>query len=196
MSERSARILDAADELFAARGLSGVSIRDIAERAGVNKGLVFYYFDSKTSLFERVLDRYYAAHARALEPDHAGRSPRDRVHGLVDSYIDFIEDHHRYVQLVQRELTSGSEVLPYVQRGLRALHERVAEVFGDLVPGSRALDVKQFFVSFSGLVNTYYIYAPVLGELWGDDPMSAGSRRTRREHLHWIVDALLDKLES
>ena len=54
--ERKERILKAADALFCERGLSGVSVRDVAAKAEVNKSLVFYYFDNKQVLFEAVLE--------------------------------------------------------------------------------------------------------------------------------------------
>ena len=52
------RIRAAADELFCQRGYGAVSVGDIAAQAGVNKALVFYHFESKAQLFERVLERY------------------------------------------------------------------------------------------------------------------------------------------
>ena len=51
-------VLDAAERLFAAAGPAGVSLRAIAQEAGVNYGLVHRHFGSKDALFERVLERY------------------------------------------------------------------------------------------------------------------------------------------
>ena len=55
------KILRAAEKLFASKGFAAVSVRDIAMEAGVNKALVFYYYESKSGLLARVLERYYAA---------------------------------------------------------------------------------------------------------------------------------------
>jgi len=189
------RILDAADELFSARGIAGVSVRDVAERAGVKKASVFYHYKSKDELFERVLERYYTAHARVLESVDSGGDVSERLHRFIDAYLDFIEDHHRYVRLVQMEITSGSAHLPQIARGVGLLHERVQAILSGLVPDSGPLAARQFFVSFAGIVNNYYLYAPALSAMWGGaDPLAAGPRRERREHVHWIVDALLSRL--
>jgi len=51
------KILDAAEIAFAERGYTGISVRDIAERAGVNQGLIRYYFDTKEQLFDEVYKR-------------------------------------------------------------------------------------------------------------------------------------------
>ena len=64
--ERAQRILEAADVLFCERGFDGTSMRDVAERADVNKGLIVYYFANKAGLFAAVLRRYYEAHLEVL----------------------------------------------------------------------------------------------------------------------------------
>ncbi|MFV0923478.1 TetR family transcriptional regulator [Sphingomonas sp. Sph1(2015)] len=50
-------ILNKAEIAFAEGGYAGISIRDIADRAGVNQGLIRYYFDSKQQLFDEVYRR-------------------------------------------------------------------------------------------------------------------------------------------
>jgi len=190
------RILEAAEHLFSTRGYAGVSVRDVAERAEVKKASVFYHFGSKPELFQRVLDRYYTAHARVLEAAASDDDVRLGMHRLLDAYLDFIEDNHRWVRLVQLEIASGGEALPRIQQGLGDLLDKLATLFGDRLPASGPLAARQFFVTFSGIVNTYYVYAPALGTMWDDDVSSARSRRERREHVHWVADALLDKLEA
>ena len=93
--DRAARILSAADDLFCERGYDGVSIRDVARQAGVNKALVFYYYESKIKLFERVLVGYYEAHAEVFKraAEDASGDLRARIHGLIDTYFDFIGAH-------------------------------------------------------------------------------------------------------
>ena len=64
-------ILDAAQELFAARGYHAVSVRDIAERAGVTHALVHQYVGSKADVFRAVLSRNesFIASAAPDNPD-------------------------------------------------------------------------------------------------------------------------------
>ncbi|WP_067890042.1 TetR/AcrR family transcriptional regulator [Nocardia vaccinii] len=73
-----AAVLTHAAELFAERGPAATSIRDIAERAGVNHGLVFRHFGAKDQLVARVLDELAAESLAALERSGPGdRSPLD-----------------------------------------------------------------------------------------------------------------------
>ena len=53
-------ILAAATGEFAAHGFGGARIEAIAERAGVNKKLIYYYFEGKDALFLAVLEQTYA----------------------------------------------------------------------------------------------------------------------------------------
>ena len=74
------RILDAAEVLFAQRGFDGVSLRDIAQRAGVQLALSHYHFGSKEDLFRAVVDRRADDHVRSLRDalDTAMRASGER----------------------------------------------------------------------------------------------------------------------
>ena len=58
---------------------AGNSGCDIAVEAGVNKALVFYYFENKANLLQRVLAQYYQAHRQVLSPPPTGASVREQM---------------------------------------------------------------------------------------------------------------------
>ena len=64
--ETKARVIAAASALFAEHGLRGTSVRDIAERAGVNLAAAHYHFGSKEDLYFEVLRAQFEAVNRAL----------------------------------------------------------------------------------------------------------------------------------
>jgi AcrR family transcriptional regulator len=89
-------LVEAATELFSTRGPSRVTVREIAERAGVNHGLVHHYFGSKQALLGVVLDHLAQATAeeiatwdggdRLFEPGGANdRHARIAAHLLLDA---------------------------------------------------------------------------------------------------------------
>ncbi|HRF23590.1 MAG TPA: TetR family transcriptional regulator, partial [Chitinophagaceae bacterium] len=55
-SEKQLQIMKKAEKLFAEKGYNGTSVRDIAEKAGINLAMVSYYFGSKEKLLEAVFD--------------------------------------------------------------------------------------------------------------------------------------------
>ena len=190
------RIFAAADELFCARGLHGVSVGDIAERAGVNKALVFYHYESKEKLFERVVSGYYEGHREALA--HAFSAPGtlpERLHRMIDAYWDFIARNRRYAALVQQEV-AHADAHPFIIRHLQPLLEWTAAALGELTPADGPLSGKHFFLTFSGATINFFTYGPLLAGAWGIDPVSDAGLEERRAHLHWLVDTLLAGLAA
>ena len=189
-------ILDAADALLTEVGYEGLSARAIADRAGVNNALVFYYFGSKQRLVERVLARYYGRHLEALE-GAMGREGtlRERFHALVDGYVDFIEANLRYPRLIQHQLVGPDAFREHIQRNLALLFEWTKKTLTGLAPERGPHGARHLFVTISGTVINYYTYGVVLGPMWGGDPLSRAALAERRAHVHWVVDALLAQLE-
>ncbi len=189
------RILVSADVLFCERGFDGVSMRDVAQHADVKKASLFYHFSNKEALFDRVLEQYYQAHREALSDAFDGEGTlRERIHTLMDAYLDFMADNRRYAQLVQIQVASGSIHRDLIDRNLRPLFDWIVEALSPVAPDTGPLSARQFYVTISGIVINYFTYAPVLSALWGEDPLSEPAREERRAHVHWLVDAFLDKL--
>jgi AcrR family transcriptional regulator len=94
----TAAILDAAAALFADRGTEAVSIRDIAERARVNHGLVHRHFGSKAALVRAVMDRLVAKLDGGVEVDAS--SPGD---------LFLAAEKSRYWRVLARALLDGAD---------------------------------------------------------------------------------------
>ncbi len=194
---REARILQAADTLFAEAGYAATSVREVAERAGVNKALVFYYFRSKERLFERVLQRYYDGHQGAIVQALAGAGDlRTRLHRMIDTYLDFMAANVGYARLVQGLVAGSGEHIGLIQRNIEMLQSATTRSLDEVGGFQGALAARQFFVTFSGAVINYFTYAPALAGAWEGDPLAPAAVAERREHLHWLVDAIVDRLES
>ena len=61
-------LLDAAQAEFAAKGLAGARVSEIAARAGVNKQLISYYFGGKEGLYQAIIDRWHEQEEQLAEP--------------------------------------------------------------------------------------------------------------------------------
>jgi len=82
---RMASLLDAALRVFARRGYRAARIDDVADEAGVTKGAIYHYFDTKEALLLRVIEHYQArAFLRAEEALRDTRLPAStRIRSLV-----------------------------------------------------------------------------------------------------------------
>lgn len=101
-SDRGARtvraILSAAREVFVRDGHAGMSLRKVADEAGVAVGNVGYYFESKRDLVEATLREeladYVEAHIEQFERDRD--SPLDILLNVVDFYVSSARRNHRF----------------------------------------------------------------------------------------------------
>lgn len=192
------RILEAADELFAEIGFDGTTTREIASRAGVNKALIHYYFESKDKLLERLLERYYddlsATLTAALE---AEGDLRARFGALLDAYLAFLVEHRNFSRIVQRE-ASGGRHMELVQARMTPLFAMAIAAIDSRYPVADldGLGAADLLTSFYGMVVATFTYSGVLGHLIHDDPLSDALVEHRRRHLHAMLDLVFDSLDA
>jgi AcrR family transcriptional regulator len=90
-----AKILDAAERLFAEHGVDAVSMDQVAAAARVGKGTLFRRFGDKAGLAVALLDtRERALQAAILSgppPLGPGAAPAERLLAFLDAYVDFLE---------------------------------------------------------------------------------------------------------
>lgn len=84
------QIMDAAEELFSRLGFFGVTIADVADRAGVHPALVHYYFEGKRELFDRVFERRVrdavATRTKALDDYERAVGDQPTAEGALDAF--------------------------------------------------------------------------------------------------------------
>src|SRR5271165_5057593 len=129
-----ARILDAATSEFSANGLAGARTERIAEAAGVNKALIYYYFRSKDALYaaalESITGRMAATGLSVLNLDC---SAGERLLRSTLNHFDRIYSQPVFQNLVQQEMIrlrkgESNEVNPLVQKLFKPLGDRMLAV--------------------------------------------------------------------
>ena len=104
-AETRARILDAALKEFSAKGLAGARTEQIASAAGVNKALLYYYFESKEKLYsaalEMVSQRVRNRSMAILERD---ASPGERLLRAALDHFDRILTQREFQSMMQQEM--------------------------------------------------------------------------------------------
>ena len=116
-NEKQIQIMEAAEELFAEQGFAGTSVRDIAEKAGVNLAMISYYFGSKEKLMEAMFDyrgQYMQLQLQSLLQTKE-LSPMQKFEKLIDEYIDRITKKQCFHKIMVREQ------MAHVMRLLRVL---------------------------------------------------------------------------
>lgn len=98
-------ILIVAEEIFAQKGFSGTSTREICKEAEVNISMISYYFGSKEKLYERIFEyRMKESQSFAKEiMDQPGVDEWQKMSNLVDQFMSRIIKLKSFYKIVQRE---------------------------------------------------------------------------------------------
>jgi AcrR family transcriptional regulator len=92
VDERRSQIVAAGTTLFTKHAYEEISMRQIAETAGVSKPLLYHYFPSKIDLFKAAVAEAAAELQRVIEP--AGqRNPAEQLAASLDAYLGWIEQN-------------------------------------------------------------------------------------------------------
>lgn len=119
------RILDAAEQEFAARGFAGARLREIAGAARVQPALIHHYFADKSGLYEAVLDRgLELMQSRSWMVLEAAVTVESMIRGFVDVLVDFYASNEQLLALVRHETLTGSDLL------LERAKERLGPLLG------------------------------------------------------------------
>ncbi|MFC4942237.1 TetR/AcrR family transcriptional regulator [Pseudonocardia sp. GCM10023141] len=135
-SEESARerILGAAEELFAEAGFDATPTSRIAERAGVPKGLVHYYFKRKPDLLEALVERLPDERIATEQVVVAG-DIAESLHRLVDDLDRKLDASAVLSHLLWREADTHPAVLEALQVRFDRIVAQIREVMVAAVPG-------------------------------------------------------------
>jgi TetR/AcrR family transcriptional regulator len=123
-------LLEAGSVLFAEHGFDGVSIDDVAGRAGVNKALISYHFRGKRGLYVAILESAFAAMADRLERlETEADDAREALRRFLASFEQLTRERPGFPILFMREvLSTGVEpsVFPHLAR-IVGVSRRLAE---------------------------------------------------------------------
>lgn len=195
-SERSrAIILATAGRIFAQTGLAGARTDVIADAAGVNKALLYYYFKSKDALYEAVVeDHFRRFNVQALEVLGSKGPAREVLLRYVRMHFDFIAAHHQSAPLFQQFMMAGGKRAErLIRKYFRPRSDAVRKLLerGVRAGEFRRTDLFHTAVSIISLIVFYFSAAPVLRLLGGADAHSAKNLDLRkREVLDFIRHAL------
>jgi len=193
-----AAILKAAVHEFAREGVAAARTDAIARSAGVNKALLYYYFEDKEALYQAVLDEVFTGVRAAI---HQALSqplpPRERLYAYVRAHFDYIASHPLYPRIVHAEFLTASKDASRLRRVAKQYFRPVfAEISQVLKQGAesgefRPVNPMHFIPSMISIIVFYFTTAPILKIVTGFDPMSSGRLAERREEIVDFISAAL-----
>lgn len=194
-----AAILDAAMREFAAEGLAGARIDEIARAARVNKALLYYYYRDKETLYGAVLDRVFRGLVERLTTVFdQPLAPRDKILAYAAAHFDYIAASPSYPKLVIGEMMrAGRRGSPHmrqiVARYLRPLQARLFALFRIAIARReiRRVDPQHFLLSMVAMNAFYFGSADFLRIFLGADPLTPARIAARRAAVLDVLAAAL-----
>lgn len=187
-------ILDAALVEFAAKGLAGARVDEIAERSGANKRMIYEYFGNKEGLWLTVLERAYE---RMREEEHAidvaRMSPTDGMRYLMEFNFKFCSRNPDFIALLNAENLHKASYLKDSKK-IRELYTPLLVVITDLLQrGQREgvfrknIDPVELYTTIAALGFFYFSNIHTLSTIFGRNLLSAKQQKIRLDHSIEVV---------
>jgi AcrR family transcriptional regulator len=194
-ADRSQRdILEAALDEFAAHGLAGARMDRIAERAAVNKRLIYYYFENKETLFLAVLEQAYErirSEERKLELTQV--EPTEAIRRLISFTWHYYLAHPEFLTLLNSENLHRARHLKKSTKVL-TMHSPLMATLADVLErGARmklfraGVDPVQLYISIAGLSYFYLGNCHTLSTIFDRDLLGTKAKVERLSHMTDLV---------
>lgn len=122
--QRRAQLIELGVELLASRSLDQISVEDIADRAGVSRGLLFHYFASKHDFHVAVVQHISRDMLERTAPDE-NLDPMEMLRGTVVAYVDYVTERPgTYVSILRGSVSADPDMRTVFEATRRAMVER------------------------------------------------------------------------
>ena len=192
------RILTAALDEFAERGLAGARVDHIAARAGINKAMIYYHFDSKEALYDDILRAQLEAGVADLtELVTEPMTLEDVLRTVARYHARGLRANDKIGRIFLRELAAGGERIQWITPNLAGKEELRTRIVGLVEEGKlsgkyRDIDTRQAIISFVGMSMFYLILGPMVNQVWGIEDED----EFIEQRIEAIVDLFMHGLEA
>lgn len=187
------QILDVAERLFAARGVHGTSVRDVAGELAIPTASLLHHFPRKERLYGAVLERIAEHLADVLERGTEGTGDHvTKLRRLTRRFWRWSQDRPDHCVLLLRDmLDRGADIEEASRLPLAPVIERFADFIreGQAAGVFRAIDPVAFVVHLAGSVSYFAVALPALSRVVGRAPHTL--TRDYRRDLKDVVERLV-----
>jgi len=158
-------LLKAGARLFAEHGYQATGVQDIAGAAGVNKAMLYYYFNSKDGLYDQLVGRGISAIAGAVAAaEKPGLALPERIRQLISSYLSVVVKQPEIARIIYREaLGAGERARPVVVEHFTQTIKQVsylleiAKVEGAVLTGDTTLAAYSLFGMANMFISSHFV---------------------------------------
>lgn len=183
------RVLDASVQLIREAGLGGLSMREVARRAGVSHQAPYHHFTDKAAIVAALVERGFTLLAERMEAAERTGTAAQRLRRVGRTYVDFALEQPVYFRLMFRPELTDPERFPAAEaaggRAFAVLERLVDDVTGPQAdPGRKDAMVTMHWSLVHGLA-TLLLDGPLASEL--------GPGVTRGRHVDDVLSLFLKR---
>ena len=189
-------ILEAAQDVFERTGFDGAKMQDIADKAGINKALLHYYYRSKSRLFGVVFQQAFSRLVRPMleiwqnESDIFIKTER-----FIEQFLNKLQAHPYMASFVLHEITRNPE---HLQQVISQHAGEIAEIIQrdlDAVSAKHGLPPKNpvhFMCDLFGMAVYPFIARPIITSLFELDSKAFNQViEERKKHIPKMIKVML-----
>src|SRR6185369_285238 len=167
-------IITAAIPLFAAKGLNGVSVRELAGAAGVNLSMISYYFGGKEGLYAAVLTEQFAVLGKLEEIQQMEIDTLQKFELYVRATVSRYRKNPYLLRFYTSELTNPTACFEtIVKPAIKKVVQMLLDTFTDGLSHEKFrdnLDPADTVIALAGMINFYFLLEPATAELVDHSP--------------------------
>lgn len=191
------KIIAAAKQVFHEKGLDGARMQDIADKAGINKALLHYYFRSKEKLFEMIFREAVGRLLPKVGILFDSDIPLfEKIEKFVDFYISMLIETPYLPLFVMNEIQkpSGAEFLENIFQGRKPLVEVLAKQINEEVARGNIKRIKpmQLTMNMVSMCIFPFMGRPMVKMIWNlSEEEFMGLMEERKKHVvQFIIDSI------
>ena len=162
VDERREQLLELGIRLFSDRGYEEIPIGEIAEAAGISKGLLYHYFPSKREFYVEAVRHAAGQMLVSIEQASQG-SDAGGVESLrrgLDAYLDYVEDHAVAYSTLIKSGAADPDVAAVVEAARRAFVKQISEGAGLVAPPPAVMVALRGWIGFVEAASLEWLDTP------------------------------------
>jgi TetR/AcrR family transcriptional regulator len=167
-------IIATAIPLFAAKGLNGVSVRELAAAAGVNLSMISYYFGGKEGLYTAVLTEQFAILGKLEEIEQMEIDTLQKFELYVRATVSRYRKNPYLLRFYTSELTNPTACFEsIIKPAIKKVVQMLLDTFSDGLSNQKfrdGLNPADTVLALAGMINFYFLLEPATVELVDHSP--------------------------
>jgi len=167
-------IIATAIPLFAAKGLNGVSVRELASAAGVNLSMISYYFGGKKELYAAVLTAQFAILGKLEEIEQMEIDTLQKFELYVRATVSRYRKNPYLIRFYTSELTNPTACFEtIIKPAIKRVVQMLLDTFADGLTHQKfraGLNPADTVLALAGMINFYFLLEPATAELVDHSP--------------------------